>query len=208
MRKFISLLAFAFALLFSGCASGPSSVVIQPTTSFWTGSPVMSMYVLYPEPMMFEFPMADWIVMKMRVLPDMATLVELADIDRYSNSFVKLKIEGQTRPLFESIETDSRIDFNQPSEQVLVALFNYYLARTKAINADKPIKYGPIKVDRKDGDYYAWTVSSNGSYTIAYAVLITKNGNFFTIEINQSNRSTDVEKTMLGILTNHRPYIP
>ena len=77
---------------------------------------------------------------------------------------------------------------------------------TQTENADKPIKYGETKFASQGGDAYAWMVTSNGSFGIAYAVLKTKNNNYFTIEVNQKNRATDIEKILTDIVKSHKTY--
>jgi hypothetical protein len=77
---------------------------------------------------------------------------------------------------------------------------------TKVENSDKPIQYSETKFERQDGDAFAWMVTSNGSYGVAYAVLMTKNNNYFTIEVNQKNRETDIEKILIDIVKSLKTY--
>ena len=51
------------------------------------------------------------------------------------------------------------------------ASFDHYKTMTQAENAEKPIQYGETKFERQNGEVYAWMVTSNGSYGVAYAVM-------------------------------------
>jgi hypothetical protein len=132
------------------------------------------------------------------------TRVELAE--GAADSYVKFAIDGQTKSLFESLETESGVDFSQSDSLILMGLFDHYKTMTKAENSDKPIQYSETKFERQDGDAFAWMVTSNGSYSVAYAVLMTKNKNYFTVEVNQKNRETDIEKILLDIVRSHKTY--
>ena len=168
------------------------------------GSPVITVNVPYPEPLSFELSSADWTPLKWKKQENVMARVELAEAD--DNSYVKLAIEGQTKLLFESLETESGVDFSQSDSLVLMDLFDHYNTMTKAENADKPIQYSDTRFEKQDGDVYAWIVTSNGSFSVAYAVLKTKNGNYFTVEVNQKNRTTDIEKTLVDIVKSHKTY--
>lgn len=133
------------------------------------GSPVITVNVPYPEPLSFELSSADWVPLKVRKNEKEGARVELAEGEE--NSYVKLAIEGQTKSLFESLETDSGVDFSQSDSLVLTGLFDHYNTMTKAENADKPIQYSDMRFEKQDGDVYAWIVTSNGSFSVAYAVL-------------------------------------
>ena len=98
------------------------------------------------------------------------------------------------------------MDFGQSDSLILMGLFDHYKTMTKAENSDKPIQYSETKFERQDGDAFAWMVTSNGSYGVAYAVLMTKNNNYFTIEVNQKNRETDIEKILIDIVKSHKTY--
>ena len=88
----------------------------------------------------------------------------------------------------------------------LMGLFDHYKTMTKAENSDKPIQYSETKFERQDGDAFAWMETSNGSYSVAYAVLKTKTKNYYTIEVDQKNRITDIEKTLLDIVKSRKTY--
>jgi hypothetical protein len=204
IKKFIVLL-FSVSLLFlCGCAKNYNDAILHKTTSFWSGSPVVALDIPYPEPMSFELPSAEWVPLKSKKQEGVATRVELAEGG--ADSYVKLAIEGQTKELFESLETQSGVDFGQTDSLVLLGLFDHYKKMTQTENADKPIKYGETKFASQGGDAYAWMVTSNGSFGIAYAVLKTKNNNYFTIEVNQKNRATDIEKILTDIVKSHKTY--
>ena len=98
------------------------------------------------------------------------------------------------------------VDFAQTDSLVLIGLFDHYKKMTQIENTDKPIKYGETKFARQGGDAYAWTVASNGSFSIAYAVLKTKNNNYFTIEVNQKYRASNIEEVLLDIVKSHKTY--
>ena len=200
----IALLFSASALLLGGCAANYNDITIHKTSSFWTGSPAIALNVPYPEPLSFELPSADWTPLKWKKQENVMARVELAEAD--DNSYVKLTIEGQMKSLFESLETDSGVDFSQSDSLVLTGLFNHYKTMTQAENSDKPIQYSDTKFERQDGDVLAWMVTSNGSFSVAYAVLKTKNGNYFTVEVTQKNRTTDIEKTLLDIVKSRKTY--
>ena len=200
----IALLFSASVLFLGGCATNHNDIILHKTKSFWTGNPVITVNVPYPEPLSFELPSADWVPLKVRKNEKESARVELAEAD--DNSYVKLAIEGQTKSLFESLETDSGVDFSQSDSLVLTGLFDHYKTMTQAENSDKPIQYSDTKFERQDGDVYAWIVTSNGSFSVAYAVLKTKNGNYFTVEVNQKNRTTDIEKTLLDIVKSRKIY--
>ena len=204
IKKFIVLLFSASLLFLGGCATNHNDIILHKTKSFWTGSPVITVNVPYPEPLSFELPSADWVPLKVRKNEKEGARVELAEAD--DNSYVKLAIEGQTKLLFESLETESGVDFSQSDSLVLMGLFDHYNTMTKAENADKPIQYSDTRFEKQDGDVYAWIVTSNGSFCVAYAVLKTKNGNYFTVEVTQKNRTTDIEKTLLDIVKSRKTY--
>ena len=204
IKKFIVLLFSASLLSLCGCAKNYNNAELHNTTSFWTGSPAVSLDIPYPEPMSFELPLADWVPIKSKKQEGVETRVELAE--GRSDSYMKLAIEGQTKELFESLEIESGVDFAQTDSLVLIGLFDHYKKMTQIENTDKPIKYGETKFARQGGDAYAWTVASNGSFSIAYAVLKTKNNNYFTIEVNQKNRETDIEKILIDIVKSHKTY--
>ena len=200
----IALLFSASVLFLGGCATNHNDIILHKTKSFWMGSPVITVNVPYPEPLSFELPSADWVPLKVRKNEKEGARVELAEAD--DNSYVKLAIEGQTKSLFESLETESGVDFSQSDSLVLMGLFDHYNTMTKAENADKPIQYSDTRFEKQDGDVYAWIVTSNGSFSVAYAVLKTKNGNYFTVEVTQKNRTTDIEKTLLDIVKSRKTY--
>ena len=204
IKKSIVLLFSASLLFLGGCATNHNDIILHKTKSFWTGNPVITVNVPYPEPLSFELPSADWVPLKVRKKEKEGARVELAEGEE--NSYVKLAIEGQTKSLFESLETDSGVDFSQSDSLVLTGLFNHYKTMTQAENSDKPIQYGETKFERQDGDVFAWMVTTNNSYGVAYAVLKTKNGNYFTVEVNQKNRTTDIEKTLVDIVKSHKTY--
>ena len=202
IKKSIVLLFSASVLFLGGCAKNYNDITIRQTRSFWMGSPVITVNVPYPEPLSFELSSADWVPLKVRKNEKEGARVELAEGEE--NSYVKLAIEGQTKSLFESLETDSGVDFSQSDSLVLTGLFDHYKTMTQAENSDKPIQYGETKFERQDGDVFAWMVTTNNSYGVAYAVLKTKNGNYFTVEVNQKNRTTDIEKTLVDIVKSHK----
>ena len=204
IKKSIVLLFSASLLFLGGCAKNHNDIILHKTQSFWTGSPVITVNVPYPEPLSFELPSADWVPLKVRKKEKEGARVELAEGEE--NSYVKLAIEGQTKSLFESLETDSGVDFSQSDSLVLTGLFDHYKTMTQAENSDKPIQYGETKFERQDGDVFAWMVTTNNSYGVAYAVLKTKNGNYFTVEVNQKNRTTDIEKNLVDIVKSHKTY--
>ena len=204
IKKSIVLL-FSVSLLFlCGCASNYKDITLHKTTTFWSGTPTMSLNLPYPEPMSFEVPSANWMAIKTKKKENLFARAEMAEADK--DSYVRLSIEGQTEPLFISIENGSGVDFNQSDSLVLMGLFDHYKARTQAENAEKPIQYGETKFERQNGDVYAWMVTSNGSYSIAYAVLKTKTKTYYTVEVDQKNRTTDIEKTLLDIVRSHKSY--
>ena len=203
--KLSAALLFSVSVLFlCGCAKNYNDIILHKTKSFWTGSPAIALNVPYPEPLSFELPSADWVPLKVRKNEKEGARVELAEAD--DNSYVKLAIEGQTKSLFESLETESGVDFSQSDSLVLMGLFDHYNTMTKAENADKPIQYSDTRFEKQNGDVYAWIVTSNGSFSVAYAVLKTKNGNYFTVEVTQKNRTTDIEKTLLDIVKSRKTY--
>ena len=204
IKKFIVLLFSASLLFLCGCAKNYNNAVLRNTTSFWTGSPAVALDIPYPEPMSFELPLADWVPIKSKKQEGVETRVELAE--GRSDSYMKLAIEGQTKELFESLEIESGVDFAKTDSLVLIGLFDHYKKMTQTENTDKPIKYGETKFARQDGDAYAWTVTSNGSFSIAYAVLKTKNNNYFTIEVNQKYRASNIEEVLLDIVKSHKTY--
>ena len=204
IKKSIVLL-FSVSLLFlCGCASNYKDITLHKTTTFWSGTPTMSLNLPYPEPMSFDIPSANWMAIKTKKKENLFARAEMAEADK--DSYVRLSIEGQTEPLFISIENGSGVDFNQSDSLVLMGLFDHYKARTQAENAEKPIQYGETKFERQNGDVYAWMVTSNGSYSIAYAVLKTKTKTYYTVEVDQKNRTTDIEKTLLDIVRSHKSY--
>lgn len=204
IKKFIVLL-FSVSLLFlCGCAKNYNEATLHNTTSFWTGSPAVSLDIPYPEPMSFELPLAEWVPLKSKKLEGAAMRVELAE--GRADSYLKLTIDGQTKELFESLEAQSGVDFAQTDSLVLIGLFDHYKKMTQAENTDKPIKYGETKFARQGDDAYAWMVTSNGSFSIAYAVLKTKNNNYFTIELNQKYRASNIEEVLLDIVKSHKTY--
>ena len=200
----IALLFSASVLFLGGCATNHNDIILHKTKSFWMGSPVITVNEPYPEPLSFELPSADWVPLKVRKNEKEGARVELAEGEE--NSYVKLAIEGQTKSLFEGLETESGVDFSQSDSLVLTGLFDHYKTMTQAENSDKPIQYGETKFERQDGDVFAWMVTTNNSYGVAYAVLKTKNGNYFTVEVNQKNRTTDIEKTLVDIVKSHKTY--
>ena len=203
--KLSAALLFSVSVLFlGGCATNHNDIILHKTKSFWMGSPVITVNVPYPEPLSFELPSADWVPLKVRKNEKEGARVELAEGEE--NSYVKLAIEGQTKAMFESLETESGVDFSQSDSLVLMGLFDHYNTMTKAENADKPIQYSDTRFEKQDGDVYAWIVTSNGSFSVAYAVLKTKNGDYFTVEVTQKNRTTDIEKTLLDIVKSHKTY--
>lgn len=204
IKKSIVLL-FSVSLLFlCGCASNYKDITLHKTTTFWSGTPTMSLNLPYPEPMSFDIPSANWMAVKTKKKENLFARAEMAEADK--DSYVRLSIEGQTEPLFISIENGSGVDFSQSDSLVLMGLFDHYKARTQAENAEKPIQYGETKFERQNGDVYAWMVTSNGSYSIAYAVLKTKTKTYYTVEVDQKNRTTDIEKTLLDIVRSHKSY--
>ena len=203
-KTFASLVSLVSFVILCGCATNYNDITFKKTTSFWTGSPVITINVPYPEPLSFELPSADWVPLKVRKNEKEAARVELAEGEE--NSYVKLAIEGQTKSLFESLETGSGVDFFQSDSLILMGLFDHYKTMTQAENSDKPIQYSDTKFERQDGDVFAWMVTNNNSYGVAYAVLKTKNRNYFTIEVNQKNRTTDIEKTLVDIVKSHKTY--
>lgn len=204
IKKTIVLLFSASLLFLGGCAKNHNEIILHKTMSFWTGSPVIKLDVPYPEPLTFELSSAEWTPLKIQKKEGVNTRVELAE--GVADSYVKVAIEGQTKSLFESLETESGVDFGQSDSLILMGLFDHYKTMTKAENSDKPIQYSETKFERQDGDAFAWMVTSNGSYGVAYAVLMTKNNNYFTIEVNQKNRITDIEKILLDIVKSHKTY--
>lgn len=204
IKKSIVLLFSASLLFLGGCAKNHNDIILHKTQSFWTGSPVIKLDVPYPEPLTFELPSAEWVPLKIQKKEGVNTRIELAE--GAADSYVKVAIEGQTEPLFISLETESGVDFNQSDSLVLMGLFDHYKTMTQAENSDKPIQYSETKFERQDGDAFAWMVTSNGSYGVAYAVLMTKNKNYFTVEVNQKNRETDIEKILLDIVKSHKTY--
>lgn len=204
IKKSIVLLFSASLLFLGGCATNHNDIVLHKTKTFWSGSPVIKLDVPYPEPLTFELPSAEWTPLKIQKKEGVNTRVELAE--GVADSYVKVAIEGQTEPLFISLETESGVDFGQSDSLILMGLFDHYKTMTKAENSDKPIQYSETKFERQDGDAFAWMVTSNGSYSVAYAVLMTKNKNYFTVEVNQKNRETDIEKILLDIVKSHKTY--
>jgi len=200
----IALLFSASVLFLGGCATNHNDIVLHKTKTFWSGSPAISLNVPYPEPLAFELPSAEWTPLKIQKKEGVNTRVELAE--GAADSYVKVAIDGQTKSLFESLETESGVDFGQSDSLILMGLFDHYKTMTKAENSDKPIQYSETKFERQDDDAFAWMVTSNGSYSVAYAVLMTKNNNYFTIEVNQKNRETNIEKILLDIVRSHKTY--
>ena len=204
IKKSIVLLFSASLLFLGGCAKNHNDIILHKTQSFWTGSPAIELNVPYPEPLTFELPSAEWVPLKIQKKDGVNTRVELAE--GAADSYVKFAIDGQTKSLFESLETESGVDFGQSDSLILMGLFDHYKTMTKAENSDKPIQYSETKFERQDGDAFGWMVTSNGSYSVAYAVLMTKNKNYFTVEVNQKNRETDIEKILLDIVRSHKTY--
>lgn len=203
--KLSTAVLFSASILFlGGCAANYNDIILHKTKTFWSGSPTITVDVPYPEPLEFELPSANWVPLNSKKQDKILARLELIEAD--DSSYVKLAIEGQTKPLFESLETKSGVDFCQSDSLVLMGLFDHYNAMTKAENADKPIQYSDTRFEKQDGDAYAWIVTSNGSYSVAYAVLKTKNDNYFTVEVNQKNRTTDIEKTLLDIVKSRKTY--
>ena len=200
----IALLFSASVLFLGGCAKNHNDIILHKTKTFWSGSPAIELNVPYPEPLTFELPSAEWTPLKIQKKEGVNTRVELAE--GVADSYVKVAIDGQTKSLFESLETESGVDFGQSDSLILMGLFDHYKTMTKAENSDKPIQYSETKFERQDGDAFAWMVTSNGSYSVAYAVLMTRNNNYFTIEVNQKNRETNIEKTLLDIVKSHKTY--
>ena len=204
IKKSIVLLFSASLLFLGGCATNHNDIVLHKTKTFWSGSPAIELNVPYPEPLTFELPSAEWTPLKIQKKEGVNTRVELAE--GVADSYVKVAIDGQTKSLFESLETESGVDFGQSDSLILMGLFDHYKTMTKAENSDKPIQYSETKFERQDDDAFAWMVTSNGSYSVAYAVLMTKNKNYFTVEVNQKNRETDIEKILLDIVRSHKTY--
>ena len=204
IKKSIVLLFSASLLFLGGCATNHNDIVLHKTKTFWSGSPAIELDVPYPEPLTFELPSAEWTPLKIQKKEGVNTRVELAE--GVADSYVKVAIDGQTKSLFESLETESGVDFGQSDSLILVGLFDHYKTMTKAENSDKPIQYSETKFERQDDDAFGWMVTSNGSYSVAYAVLMTKNKNYFTVEVNQKNRETDIEKILLDIVRSHKTY--
>ncbi|SMG33684.1 hypothetical protein [Fibrobacter sp. UWB13] len=204
IKKSIVLLFSASLLFLGGCAKNHNDIILHKTQSFWTGSPAIELNVPYPEPLAFELPSAEWVPLKIQKKDGVNTRVELAE--GAADSYVKFAIDGQTKSLFESLETESGVDFGQSDSLILMDLFDHYKTMTKAENSDKPIQYSETKFERQDGDAFGWMVTSNGSYSVAYAVLMTKNKNYFTVEVNQKNRETNIEKMLLDIVKSHKTY--
>jgi hypothetical protein len=204
IKKSIVLLFSASLLFLGGCATNHNDIVLHKTKTFWSGSPAIELDVPYPEPLTFELPSAEWVPLKIQKKEGVNTRVELAE--GAADSYVKVAIDGQTKSLFESLETESGVDFGQSDSLILMGLFDHYKTMTKAENSDKPIQYSETKFERQDDDAFAWMVTSNGSYSVAYAVLMTKNKNYFTVEVNQKNRETDIEKILLDIVKSHKTY--
>jgi hypothetical protein len=200
----IALLFSASVLFLGGCATNHNDIVLHKTKTFWSGSPAIELDVPYPEPLTFELPSAEWTPLKIQKKEGVNTRVELAE--GVADSYVKVAIDGQTKSLFESLETESGVDFGQSDSLILMGLFDHYKTMTKAENSDKPIQYSETKFERQDDDAFAWMVTSNGSYSVAYAVLMTKNKNYFTVEVNQKNRETNIEKILLDIVRSHKTY--
>lgn len=204
LKNKLVFLFMALAILVCGCAVSHSDVTFSKTTAFWSGEPIIALNVPYPEPLQFEFPSADWVPIKIRKGDGVMTRVEAAEGG--ADSYVKVAIEGQTKELFESLETESGVDFSAPDSVILTNLMDHYKTLTQSDNADKPIQYSETKFDRFNGDACAWMLTSNGNYGVAYAVFLTRNSNYFTVEINQKNRSTDMEKTLLDIIKSHKAF--
>ncbi|OWV23269.1 hypothetical protein B7982_07275 [Fibrobacter sp. UWB2] len=204
IKKSIVLLFSASLLFLGGCAKNHNDIILHKTKTFWSGSPAIELDVPYPESLTFELPSAEWTPLKIQKKEGVNTRVELAE--GVADSYVKVAIDGQTKSLFESLETESGVDFGQSDSLILMGLFDHYKTMTKAENSDKPIQYSETKFERQDDDAFGWMVTSNGSYSVAYAVLMTKNNNYFTVEVNQKNRETDIEKILLDIVRSHKTY--
>ena len=206
LKVSLTLICLASIAFLCGCATNYNAITYKKTSSFWTGkpNPFITLNVPYPEPLSFEIPTADWVPLKVHKKEKEAARVELVEGDE--DSYVKLAIEGQTKSLFERLETDSGVDFSQSDSLILIGLFDHYKTMTQAENPEKPIQYGETKFERQDGDVFAWMVSTNGTYSVAYAVLKTKNGNYFTVEMNRKNRATNIEITLVEIVKSHKTY--
>ena len=201
--KIIWLPVLMVAMFLCGCASNYRDITLYKTTVLWS-SPTVALNLPYPEPMTFELPLANWMVVNLQKKENMFARAELAEADK--DSYVKLEVEGQAEPLFISLETESGVDFCQSDSLVLMGLFDHYKSMTQAVNVDKPIQYGETKFKRQNGEVYAWMVTSNGSFSIAYAVIKTEKKNYFTVKVIQKNRTTDIEKTLLDIVKSHKNY--
>lgn len=202
MRKIYLLLAVA-ALLLAGCANH-NAVTFSQTKSFWTGDPILRLNLPFPEPLSFELPNANWTVLKVNQAKGQGSVVALAEGS--ADSHVQVMIEGQEPALFASLEHDSGVDFSQPDSLILQGLFRHYKTKTREENGEKQISYGETKVQLDGGDTYAWMVTTNGSYSVAYCVVKTKSSNYFTIEVDQKHRDSDIESTLLGIVKSRKSY--
>lgn len=201
MRKFFLLAVVA--LLFAGCANH-NSVTFSQMKSFWTGEPILRLNLPFPEPLSFELPNADWTVLKVNQAEGRGSVVALAEGS--ADSYVKVMIEGQNRTLFESLEKDSGIDFSQPDSTILLGLFDHYKTMTRKENGEKEITYGETVLEQDEDALYAWMMTTNGSYSVAYCVIKTKASNYFTVEVDQKQRSTDIETILLGIVKSRKNY--
>lgn len=202
MKRFFFLLALT--LLLGACAVSRDAVSIEQRKSFWTGSPVLKVNLPFPEPLSFELPSADWRIFDVKGQEGRGSLIALGEGN--ADSYAKVRIEGQNPTLFESLEKDTGIDFSQPDSVVLAALFEHYRSMTLKENPEKDIQCEATRFEMKDGDVLAWMVTRNNSYSVAYAVLKTKNSNFFTIEVDQSHRITDIESVLLGIASSRDSF--
>lgn len=197
-------LIFVLALLFlCGCANH-NAVTFSRTKSFWSGEPILRVNFPFPEPLSFELPNASWSVLKVNYKEGVGSVLALAEGSQ--DSYVKVQIEGQNRSLFESLETDSGVDFSQSDSLILLGLFDHYKTMTQKENAEKEITYGETVFKQEDDASYAWMATTNGSFSIAYGVIKTKNQNYFTVEVNQRHRTSDVETILADILKSRKSY--
>lgn len=203
----VSFTIICLTLFMSLCGCGASRTkptLTIYTTNYGTYIREVTLNVPYPEPLVFKLPQTKWIPLKSGVVDSTVSFVVLGEGD--PNSYVKLRIEGQAKAIFEGLEKESGIDFIQSDSLILVGLLDCYKTRTQKQNAEKSIEYGPIKFERQEGDTYAWIVTSNDSYSVAYAVLKTKNSNYFTFEVDQKTRWDNIENLLMDVVRSRKQY--
>lgn len=200
LKKNFAFLLMTLSLLLGGCAVSHDDVTLR----LLQGKTIVNLYIPYPEPLEFSLPSANWVPMESTKKDGVMSRAELAEVR--GESYMKVAIEGQTKTLFESLETKSGVDFSAPDSVVLTGLMKHYMEATQSRNADKPIQYSEIKFARLNGDPCVWMLTSSGSYSVAYAVFVTGNSNFFTVEVDQKNRSNDMEKILLDIIESREPF--